>query len=140
MVVHTCSAPEDHVTLTCIVRCPQISKVIQMLVRWHADGPDSEPSRHTSVESLTAPQHLVCRAVQSLHINHMQMGIIEVFICRCLHMNTLMIPICIWLICRLCTALHTKCCGAVPDYLWYVILLPYLVILFSSGTCMSVSE
>ena len=30
----------------------------------------------------TAPQHLVCRAVQSLHINHMQTGIIEVFICR----------------------------------------------------------
>ena len=30
----------------------------------------------------TAPQHLVCRAVQSLHINHMQMSIIEVFICR----------------------------------------------------------
>ena len=61
----------------------------------------------------TAPQHLVCRVVQSLHINHMQMGIIEVFICRRLHMNTSMIPVCIWLICRLCTALHTKCCGAV---------------------------
>ena len=61
----------------------------------------------------TAPQHLVCRAVQSLHINHMQMSIIEVFICRRLHMNTSMILICIWLICRLCTALHTKCCGAV---------------------------
>ena len=28
-------------------------------------------------------------------------------------MNTAMILICIWLICRLCTALHTKCCGAV---------------------------
>ena len=43
----------------------------------------------------------------------MQMSIIEVFICRRLHMNTSMILICIWLICRLCTALHTKCCGAV---------------------------
>ena len=43
----------------------------------------------------------------------MQMGIIEVFICRRLHMNTSMIPICIWLVCRLCTTLHTKCCGAV---------------------------
>ena len=62
----------------------------------------------------TAPQHLVCRVVQSLHINHMQMSIIEVFICRRLYMNTSMILICIWLICRLCTALHTKCCGAVP--------------------------
>ena len=62
---------------------------------------------------ITAPQHLVCRAVQSLHTNHMQMSIIEVFICRRLHMNTSMILICIWLICRLCTALHTKCCGAV---------------------------
>ena len=41
------------------------------------------------------------------------MSNIEVFICRSLHMNTSMIPICIWLICRLCTALHTKCCGAV---------------------------
>ena len=61
----------------------------------------------------TAPQHLVCRVVPSLHINHMQMSIIEVFICRRLHMNTSMIPICIWLICRLCTALHIKCCGAV---------------------------
>ena len=40
----------------------------------------------------------------------MQTGIIEVFICRRLHMNTSTIP---WLICRLCTALHTKCCGAV---------------------------
>ena len=36
----------------------------------------------------TAPQHLVCRVVQSLHINHMQTGIIEVFICRRLHMIT----------------------------------------------------
>ena len=63
--------------------------------------------------SITAPQHLVCRVVPSLHINHMQMSIIEVFICRRLHMNTSMIPICIWLICRLCTALHIKCCGAV---------------------------
>ena len=63
--------------------------------------------------SGTAPQHSVCRAVQSLHISHMQMSIIEVFICRRLHMNTSMIPICIWLICRLYTALHTKCCGAV---------------------------
>ena len=34
---------------------------------------------------ITAPQHLVCRVVQSLHINHMQMGIIEVFICRILN-------------------------------------------------------
>ena len=61
----------------------------------------------------TAPQHLVCRVVLSLHTNHMQMSIVEVFICRRLHMNTSMIPVCIWLICRLCTALHTKCCGAV---------------------------
>ena len=61
----------------------------------------------------TAPQHLVCRAVQSLHINRMQMGIIEVFICRRLHMNTSTILICIWQVCRLCTTLHTKCCGAV---------------------------
>ena len=65
------------------------------------------------VLTYTAPQHLVCRAVQSLHINRMQMSIIEVFICRRLHMNTSMILICIRLICRLCTALHTKCCGAV---------------------------
>ena len=43
----------------------------------------------------------------------MQMSIIEVSICRRLHMDTSMILICIWLICRLCTALHTKCCGAV---------------------------
>ena len=63
--------------------------------------------------SHTAPQHLVCRVVQSLHTNHMQMSIVEVFVCRRLHMNTSMIPICIRLICRLCTALHTKCCGAV---------------------------
>ena len=61
----------------------------------------------------TVQQHLVCRVVQSLHINHMQMSIIEVFICRRLHMNTSMILICIWLVCRLCTTLHTKCCGAV---------------------------
>ena len=71
--------------------------------------------RHTSPlgEEVTAPQHLVCRAVQSLHINHLQMSIIEVSICRRLHMDTSMILICRWLICRLCTALHTKCCGAV---------------------------
>ena len=43
----------------------------------------------------------------------MQMSIVEVFICRRLHMNTSMTPVCIWLICRLCTTLHTKCCGAV---------------------------
>ena len=65
--------------------------------------------------TFTAPQHLVCRVVQSLHTNHMQMSIVEVFICRRLHMNTSMIPVCIWLLCRLCTALHTKCCGAVFD-------------------------
>ena len=67
------------------------------------------------ISPYTAPQHLVCRAVQSLHINHMQTGIIEVFICRRLHMNTSTILICIWLVCRLCTTLHTKCCGAVLD-------------------------
>eukprot|EP00731_Ephydatia_muelleri_P013950 Em0007g1260a len=49
---------------------------------------------------FTAPQHLVCRVVQSLHTNHMQMSIIEVFICRRLHMNTSMILICIWLLCK----------------------------------------
>ena len=74
-----------------------------------------EDSEHKQKQLIacTAPQHSVCRVVQSLHINHMQMSIIEVFICRRLHMNTSMILICIWLICRLCTALHTKCCGAV---------------------------
>ena len=74
------------------------------------------------VNMHTAPQHLVCGVVQSLHSNHMQMSIIEVFICRRLHMNTSMILICIWLICRLCTALHTKCCGAVmctSSACWY---------------------
>ena len=70
-------------------------------------------TRLEAATSCTAPQHLVCRAVQSLHTNHMQMSIVEVFICRHLHMNTSMIPVCIWLIGRLCTALHTKCCGAV---------------------------
>ena len=43
--------------------------------------------------------------VQSLQTYHMQMCIIEVFICRRLHMNTSMIHICIWLICRLCLSL-----------------------------------
>ena len=62
---------------------------------------------------LTAQQHLVCRVVQSLHTNHMQMSIIEVSICRHPHMDTSLILICIWLVCRLCTTLHTKCCGAV---------------------------
>ena len=61
----------------------------------------------------TVQQHLVCRVVPSLHINHMQMSIIEVSICRLLHMDTSIILICIWLICRLGTTLHTKCCGAV---------------------------
>ena len=50
-----------------------------------------------------------------LDTNQMQMGIIEVFICRRLHMNTSMILICIWLICRLCTTLHTQCCGTVES-------------------------
>ena len=67
---------------------------------------------------ITAPQHLVCRVVRSLHTNHMQMSIVEVFICRRLHMNTSMIPVCIRLICRLFTALHTKCCGAVNIHLY----------------------
>ena len=61
-------------------------------------------------DTSTSPQHLVCRVVQSLH---MQMSIIEVSICRRPHMDTSMILICIWLVCRLCTTLHTKCCGAV---------------------------
>ena len=68
-----------------------------------------------SLLTPTAPQHLVCRAVQSLHINHLQMSIIELSICRRLHMDTSMMLICRWLICRLCTALHTKCCGAVTS-------------------------
>ena len=38
------------------------------------------------VAIITAPQHLVCRVVQSLHTNHMQMGIVEVFVCRRVHM------------------------------------------------------
>ena len=67
----------------------------------------------------TAPQHLVCRAVRSLHFNRMQTGIIEVFVCRCLQTNTSTILICIWLICRLCTTLHTKCCGAVRRLVEY---------------------
>ena len=62
---------------------------------------------------LTVQQHLICRVVQSLHTNHMQMSIIEVSICRHPHMDTSLILICIWLVCRLCTTLHTKCCGAV---------------------------
>ena len=45
-----------------------------------------------------------------------------------LHMNTSMILICIWLVCRLGTALHTKCCNsfcvsihfAVVDYCRFV--------------------
>ena len=65
------------------------------------------------INPITAPQHLVCRVVQSLHTNHMQMCIIEVSICRRQHMDTSMIPICIWLVCRLCTTLHTKCCSTV---------------------------
>ena len=67
------------------------------------------------MQRSTAPQHLVCRVVQSLHTNHVQMSIVEVFVCRRLHMNTSMISVCIWLVCRLCTALHTKCCGAVES-------------------------
>ena len=40
-------------------------------------------TQHTHTHAThTAPQHLVCRVVPSLHINHMQMSIIEVFICR----------------------------------------------------------
>ena len=80
-----------------------VSGHLGSVANWHA----------ICVRAYTAPQHLVCRAVQSLHTNHMQMSIIEVFICRRLHMNTSMILICIWLVCRLCTTLHTKCCGAV---------------------------
>ena len=76
-------------------------------------SPHNETSFFFVLVYFTAPQHLVCRVVPSLHINHMQMSIIEVFICRRLHMNTSMILICIWLICRLGTTLHTKCCGAV---------------------------
>ena len=44
--------------------------------------------------------------------HHMQMRIVEVFVCRHLQTNTSIIPVCIRLKCRLCTALHTKRCGA----------------------------
>ena len=67
---------------------------------------------HTFSLTECAQQHLICRVVQSLHTNHMQMSIIEVSICGRLHMDTSLILICIWLVCRLCTTLHTKCCGA----------------------------
>ena len=73
-----------------------------------------------SLKGFTALQNLVSRVVQSLHNNHMQMSIIEVFICRRLHMNTSMILICIWLICRLCTTLLTKFCSAVISPLFRV--------------------
>ena len=33
------------------------------------------------VVNTTARQHLVCRAVQSLHLNHMQTGIIDADVC-----------------------------------------------------------
>ena len=91
---------------------------------------------HVSV--VTAPQYLVCRAVPSLHINHMQMSIIEVFICRRLHMNTSMILICIWLICRLGTTLHTKCCGAVCVYYKESLWIPcctFTYMQFSDYSC-----
>ena len=68
----------------------------------------------------TAPQHLVSGAVQGLHSNHMYaelMSIVEVFVCRHLQTNKSMIPVCIRLKCRLCTAMHTKCCGAVTHTL-----------------------
>ena len=45
----------------------------------------------------------------------MQMSIIEVFKCSRLHTDTSMTLICIWLVCRLCTILHTKCCGVAYD-------------------------
>ena len=87
---------------------------------------------------ITAPQHLVCRVVRSLHINHMQMSIIEVFICRRLHMNTSMILICIWLVCRLCTTLHTKSCGAVHYVVavgnYYYIMRPMEVRIILNST------
>ena len=44
-----------------------------------------EPEMIMSIDWLsyiTKPQHLVCRVVQSLHTNHMQMSIIEVSICK----------------------------------------------------------
>ena len=85
-----------------------IQEVDAALQQWFSEW-------HTLKGTHTAPQHLVCRVVPSLHINHMQMSIIEVFICRRLHMNTSMILICIWLICRLGTTLHAKCCGAVSE-------------------------
>ena len=37
----------------------------------------------------TAPLHLVCRV--SIPANRMQMSIVEVFVCKCLHVNTSMI-------------------------------------------------
>ena len=48
-------------------------------------------------DTSTAPQHLVCRVVQSLH---------SMSICKRPHMDTSMILICVWLVCRLCTTLH----------------------------------
>ena len=84
--------------------------------RWCTCGAEAGVAS-TDGAGHTAPQHLVCRAVQSLHINRMQTGIIEVFKCRRLHTNTSTILICIWLVCRLCTTLRTKCCGAVTEML-----------------------
>ena len=66
----------------------------------------------------------------------MQMSIIEVFICRRLHMNTSMILICIWLICRLYTALHTKCCGAVRVHHCQRLSLWYRCIVINHKSCM----
>ena len=104
------------------IYCDVIVHIHAPCTLYHLWMPITHPHDH-HYTSVTAPQHLVCRAVQSLHINHMQMSIIEVFICRRLHMNTSMILICIWLICRLCTTLHTKCCGAVRVPIYFLQLI-----------------
>ena len=87
------------------------------VTRTYTRMPYHAPTHWQGFWRSTAPQHFVCRVLRSLHITPLQMSIIEVFICRGLHMDTSMIPVCIWLICRLCTALHTKCCGAVKGVL-----------------------
>ena len=69
--------------------------------------------KFSSFASHTAWQHVVCRVMQTLHMKNIQTHIIEVSICRRLHMDTSMICVCIFFICRVCVTLYTTLCHSV---------------------------
>ena len=65
---------------------------------------------------LVHMKHCMTKCTRTLHMKNMQTHIIEVSICKRLYMDTSMICVCIFFICRVCITLHIICNRAVKGH------------------------